>query len=177
MGDNRILSPYNYNKVDSRLFRGFHLRDPQKRWKGSGIAIPVFSLRSENSFGIGEFTDLKLMIDWAEKTGMDIIQMLPINDTTMNHTWQDSYPYNANSIFALHPAYINLEKVGKIADTLKFNKEKSKLNALEEIDYEAVTEAKWSYLREIYNNEGESTFKTKSFKDYFEKNQIGRAHV
>ena len=83
--------------------------DKVAHWRGAGVAIPVFSLRSKKSFGIGEFSDIPLMVDWAERTGMCIIQLLPVNDTTMTRTWTDSYPYNANSTFALHPAYINLD--------------------------------------------------------------------
>ena len=66
--------------------------DKVSRWRGAGVAIPVFSLRSKKSFGIGEFADIPLMVDWAEQTGMCIIQLLPVNDTTMTRTWTDSYP-------------------------------------------------------------------------------------
>ena len=86
------------------------------RWKGAGTAIPVFSLRSERDFGIGQFTDLKLLVDWAAATGQSIIQTLPVNDTTMTGTWRDSYPYSANSSFALNPIYIDLELIGTIDD-------------------------------------------------------------
>ena len=86
------------------------------RWKGAGTAIPVFSLRSDRDFGIGQFTDLKLLVDWAASTGQSIIQTLPVNDTTMTGTWRDSYPYSANSSFALNPIYIDLELVGTIDD-------------------------------------------------------------
>ncbi|HMP30607.1 MAG TPA: 4-alpha-glucanotransferase, partial [Saprospiraceae bacterium] len=74
-------------------------------WRGTGMAIPVFSLRTQNSCGIGEFSDLKTMIDLADKMGMDIIQTLPVNDTLANMNWQDSYPYAAISVYALHPLY------------------------------------------------------------------------
>ena len=80
--------------------------------KYAGTAIPVFSLRTKDSFGVGEFHDLKLMADWAAATGQHIIQLLPINDTTMTRTWQDSYPYNANSSFALHPQFLHLPALG-----------------------------------------------------------------
>jgi len=81
---------------------------PPAAWRGAGVAIPVFSLRSENSFGVGEFADLKLLADWGKKTGLKLIQLLPINDTSATHTWKDSYPYAAISAFALHPLYLNL---------------------------------------------------------------------
>ena len=92
------------------------------RWKGAGTAIPVFSLRTENDFGIGQFTDIKLLVDWAADTGQSIIQTLPVNDTTMTGTWRDSYPYSANSSFALNPIYIDLELVGTLNDRKLFRK-------------------------------------------------------
>src|SRR5678815_5820728 len=80
-------------------------------WKAAGVSIPVFSLRSRESFGIGEFTDIRLLADWANETGLKLIQLLPVNDTIATYTWKDSYPYAAISAFALHPVYINLQKV------------------------------------------------------------------
>ena len=81
---------------------------PADTWQGAGVAIPVFSLRSENSFGVGEFADLKLLADWGRQAGLKLIQILPVNDTSATHTWKDSYPYAAISAFALHPIYLNL---------------------------------------------------------------------
>eukprot|EP00184_Porphyridium_aerugineum_P006631 CAMPEP_0184698596 /NCGR_PEP_ID=MMETSP0313-20130426/5162_1 /TAXON_ID=2792 /ORGANISM="Porphyridium aerugineum, Strain SAG 1380-2" /LENGTH=962 /DNA_ID=CAMNT_0027157559 /DNA_START=424 /DNA_END=3312 /DNA_ORIENTATION=+ len=77
-----------------------------KPWKGAGVAVPVFSLRSEQSMGVGEFLDLEYLIDWCKKTGLHIIQVLPVNDTGM-----DPSPYSANSVFALHPIYLRVLEV------------------------------------------------------------------
>src|SRR5204863_5666176 len=106
-------------------------------WKGAGVAIPVFSLRSKNSFGVGEFADIKLLVDWAKSAGLKLIQLLPLNDTIATNSWKDSYPYAAISAFALHPLYINLEKVaGKEYEvTLKpLKKKQTELNDLTEVD-------------------------------------------
>ena len=147
--------------------------DKVSHWRGAGVAIPVFSLRSKKSFGIGEFADIPLMVDWAERTGMCIIQLLPVNDTTMTRTWTDSYPYNANSTFALHPAYINLDAVGKLSDKERmkeFHALQKELNALPQIDYERVTKAKWNYLRLIYAEKGAKTLSSSAFKAFFNEN-------
>ena len=114
-GNNRYLD-FAINPNDNIVVSGLYFNNPQPNWKGAGVAIPVFSLRSDNGFGIGEFNDLKKMVDWAVITGQKFIQILPINDTTMTHTWVDSYPYNANSIFALPPVYVNLESIGELSD-------------------------------------------------------------
>ena len=147
--------------------------DKVERWRGAGVAIPVFSLRSDKGFGIGEFADIPLLADWAARTGMSVIQLLPINDTTMTRTWTDSYPYNANSTFALNPAYIRLEAVGTLDDPheqQRFSALREELNALPQIDYERVTEAKWDYLRRIYRQKGARTFASPLFRAFFKAN-------
>jgi len=120
-----------------------------KPWRGAGTAIPVFSLRSETSFGVGEFKDLKKLVDWAAKTGQSIIQLLPINDTTMTGTWTDSYPYNANSTFALHPQFIHLPDAGVKADK-KYKALQKELNALPAVDYERVNNEKIRLLKDAF---------------------------
>lgn len=148
--------------------------DHQQPWKGAGFAIPVFSIRTEASFGIGEFCDLKLMVDWAVKTSQKLIQILPINDTTMTHTWVDSYPYNANSIFALHPIYANVYKIGNLKDSKKrdyFEAKRKELNALKDIDYDAVTKYKWEYFQLIFDQDGAQTLESANFIKFFEENR------
>jgi len=143
-------------------------------WKGAGTVIPIFSLRSEGSFGVGDFGDLKLMIDWCAKTKQRVLQVLPINDTNITHTWQDSYPYNSISIYALHPQYTDLRQLPELKDEAKrqeFDALRQELNALKQIDYERVNNAKMDYLHEIYAQEGAKTMKSKAFKEFFEQNK------
>ncbi len=143
-------------------------------WRGAGVAIPVFSLRSKESFGVGEFHDLRLMVDWAAMTGQSIIQILPINDTTMTRTWQDSYPYNANSTFALHPQFLHLPAVGRLKDRAKqeaFDKLGKELNALPQIDYERVNNAKEEFLHAIFEEQGSKTLASKEFKAFLASNE------
>jgi len=144
------------------------------RWKGAGTAIPVFSLRTEKDFGIGQFTDLKLLVDWAAATGQSVIQTLPVNDTTMTGTWRDSYPYSANSSFALNPIYIDLELVGTPDDkdfVKQAQKLRKELNALPAVDYERVFKLKSEYLDRLYTQLGETCFKTQEFKRFFNANR------
>ena len=146
-------------------------RDPQHV---AGVAVPVFSLRSEKSQGVGDFGDLMKLVQWAEQTGMKAVQILPINDTTISHSWTDSYPYNSISVFALHPMYLDLHQLGKLADKTemtKYEKERQRVNALPQIDYEAVNNLKRSYMRKMYEQEGAKVLKTKGFKTFYEKNK------
>lgn len=143
-------------------------------WKGAGVAIPVFSLRSEKSFGVGDFGDLKQMIDWAVATHQKAVQILPINDTTMTHTWTDSYPYNSISIYAFHPMYTDLRQLGALKDKKKmseFNKRQKELNALPSVDYEAVNQAKWEYFRLIFAQEGAAVLASDDFHHFYETNK------
>ncbi|MBO7282779.1 MAG: 4-alpha-glucanotransferase, partial [Alistipes sp.] len=143
-------------------------------WRGAGVAIPVFSLRSKSSFGVGEFNDIRLMVDWAKLTGQSIIQILPINDTTMTGTWQDSYPYNANSTFALHPQFLHLPAVGELKDKeamARFEALGKELNGLAEVDYERVNNAKNEYLHLIFAQDGKKTLASKEFKAFMAANE------
>lgn len=141
-----------------------------QNWRGAGTAIPVFSLRTEEDFGVGEFLDLKKMVDWAESTGQNILQLLPINDTTMTGTWQDSYPYNANSTFALHPQFINLKAAG-VTQTKALKALQAELNSLEQIDYERVNNAKIEYLHKAFDKNFEKLSQTEEYKSFIERNQ------
>lgn len=142
-------------------------------WKGAGTAIPVFALRSEADFGVGDFYDLKKMVDWAVMTGQTFIQILPINDTTMTGTWTDSYPYNANSTFALHPMYLRVSELGKLADAGRqawFDAQAKELNELPTVDYERATHTKAQFCREIFAQEGSRTLKSPAFRTFLKKN-------
>lgn len=136
----------------------------------AGTLIPVFSLRSQGSFGVGDFGDLRLMIDWVAYTGQRLLQILPINDTTVNHTWTDSYPYSCISIFALHPQYVDLRQLPPINDK-KLREEmetlRKELNALPQIDYERVNDAKVRYLHIIFEQEGKEVLASDDFKAWF----------
>ena len=174
IGENRQLHIDHYSDVTLRVLRTYTLRDPQEYWRGAGVAIPVFSLRSKKSFGIGEFSDIPLMVDWVAKTGQNFLQLLPVNDTTMNRNWHESYPYNAISCFALNPAYICLEEMGILDDKeamKEYRQLQEKLNELPQVDYDAVITAKWDYMRRIFAQEGERTLSSASFKRFYEDNE------
>lgn len=141
-------------------------------FKAAGTAVPIFSLRSESSFGCGEFSDLKLLADWAAKTGQRIIQTLPINDTSVMGTWRDSYPYSANSVYALHPMYLNIEQVGPLKDKKKYNTRKKSLNNGPFVDYEKVIQYKWEYIWELYHSVAKETFAAKDYLDFYDRNRF-----
>lgn len=142
-------------------------------WYGAGTAIPVFSIRTEDDFGVGDFHSILRMIDWCVATGQRVLQLLPVNDTTMTDTWRDSYPYNANSTFALHPIYLHLQSVGSLSEparTEHYRKIAAELNALPVVDYERVTQAKEMYSRELYAQVADTLESDTQFKDFVAHN-------
>ncbi len=172
-GVNRVLvdtaAPDRHTLVND----GF-VRLPADLWKGTGVAIPVFSLRSERSFGVGEFEDLKLLADWAQEAGLKLIQILPVNETTATHTWTDSYPYAAISAFALHPLYLSLAAVANVKNKkllAALEPERRRLNALDTVDYESVLKAKLSFIRQIFPSQKATTFRSRGYRKFFADNR------
>ncbi len=173
-GDNRVMNIVPEHKRSALVISGLRFNNSRPAWHGSGVAIPVFSVRSDEDFGVGDFFDLKKMVDWAVLTGQKFLQILPINDTTMTHTWTDSYPYNANSTFALHPMYLRLSELGLLNDEGRrryFEDLRQELNALPTVDYERVNKAKNEYTREIFAQEGQKTLDSPEFKEFVDKNR------
>ena len=181
IADKETLAPVAWEDGENRWFAALPQKDEfvveadlevrfgGRNWKGAGTAIPVFSLRSEDDFGVGEFYDLKKMVDWAAATGQSILQLLPINDTTMLHTWEDSYPYNPNSTFALHPQFLNLPAAGVKVDE-EFKALQAELNALENIDYERVNNTKLELLHKAFDKTFKKLSATKGYQAFVEKN-------
>ena len=138
-------------------------------FRGAGTAIPVFSLRTADDFGIGEFRDLRPLVDWAAATGQCILQLLPVNDTTRKGGWQDSYPYSPISTFALHPLYMRLQEIGVPVDKA-FLKEQATLNALPELDYPKVFKAKMKRIRKAFEDHGAADLATAACKKFIKEN-------
>ncbi|MFC1596046.1 4-alpha-glucanotransferase [Candidatus Margulisiibacteriota bacterium] len=137
-----------------------------KSWKkigtnpSAGVAIPIFSLRTEQSIGIGDVEDLRLLIDWCKKTGQKIIQVLPINDIGDKET----SPYNALSSMALDPVYISIDSLLK---KIKLSKDpaiskavqtaRQHLGHTDAIDYSAVRKYKHQILKLIFEKAPQKT--------------------
>lgn len=164
-GKNRALST-TLADGEVLVVDGDSLRVSEPLWRAAGVVVPVFSLRSEHSYGVGDFGDLRRFVDWASATGMKVIQILPINDTTKNRDWSDSYPYNSISVYALHPHYIDLEAAGVLKNKSLMNdyhRRRNELNNMPYSDYEAVDAVKMSYLDILFNEQWNDV---KALKDY-----------
>lgn len=173
--DNRVIGiPTHLRTGDMAVYELNQAIFDLENQRFAGTLVPVFSLRSKGSFGVGDFGDLKMMIDWVAKTGQRVLQLLPVNDTTATHTKADSYPYSCISVFALHPQYCDFRQLPDIQDdTIKTKYEtlRQELNALPQLDYERVNKEKNEYLRLIFAQIGDSTLRTKAFRAFFKENE------
>ena len=172
-GENRRLPAGPARRQHTVVDDGFAML-PADTWHGAGVAVPVFSLRSKHSFGVGEFADLKPLADWGKKVGLKLIQLLPVNDTSATGTWKDSYPYAAISAFALHPQYLRLAAVAnnknkKLLQALE--PVRRRLNALDAVDYESVMKTKITFLKKIFPLQKAATFRAKEYKKFFSENE------
>ena len=179
-GDNRTtdgLLPSDVSAVPDGtvlVAYGENLRIKEKTWRAAGVVVPVFSLRSDYSYGVGDFGDLRRLVDWATVTGMKVIQILPVNDTTDSHSWSDSYPYNIVSAFALHPHYLDLEAFGNLKNKSKmtaYHRQRRELNAIGYSDYEAVDRVKSAFINDLFEERGKQTLDSKEFKLWYADNK------
>ncbi len=121
--------------------------------KLTGTAVPLSALRTKSDKTIGEYTDLKLLADFAKKAGLGLIQLLPVNDSGTQ-----SSPYSALSAFALHPVYLSLESIEGFDEVYKSDKEfKKNYDAFisyhkdaDRFNYDEVNNSKDYFLRLIY---------------------------
>jgi len=169
--ENRILGERigaGLVKVNDECFR----RGEDQRFRGAGVAIPVFSLRGPKGCGVGEFADLKEMAEWASGVGLKMVQVLPVNDTTSSRTWTDSYPYSAISVYALHPLYLRVDEMSYgLVDEGAFVLERDMLNENKQVDYEGVMAVKWRVTREIFDGRREEILRDARFLDFLDKNR------
>jgi len=167
-GENRVV-PGTKARALARVFNDESYRYPSA-WRGAGVALPVFALRSQSGLGVGEFSDLKLLTDWAVQTGLQLVQILPINDTVATHTWHDSYPYAAISVFALHPQFIHLEGIAALKakkSAQELAQLKVEFNAKDFVDYEPVMAAKWKFLKLLYQQEKKIFLADPDYREFY----------
>ena len=180
-GDNRIVDNGQLVMDNGQLADGSvivqygeQLRVSEDEWRAAGVAVPVFALRSEHSCGVGDFGDLRRLVDWAVATGMKVIQLLPVNDTTLTHGWGDSYPYNIVSCFALHPHYLDLEALGPLKSKTRmiaYQRQRQELNALGYSDYEAVDQVKSAYVKTFFEERGQQLLQSKAYQEWAAENE------
>ncbi|MFY0600860.1 MAG: 4-alpha-glucanotransferase [Cyclobacteriaceae bacterium] len=174
-GDNRYFLPYQLSDKKKIIIHSEeNFRYPVGMWKSAGVAVPVFSLRTKTSSGVGEFADIKKLVDWSVRTGLKVIQILPVNDTAATHTWVDSYPYAAISIEALHPIYASLQMIGNLNDKKLQNQiveESKRLNLLPEVDYEGVMKLKSKFFKYSFDECKQKFLNSNELSNFIHSNE------
>ncbi len=172
-GANRVLALPQLADKETLVLEGLrpHFKEAAL-FRAGGVVVPVFSLRRANGWGVGDFGDLKPLVDWAVQTGQKVLQLLPVNDTTLTHTWQDSYPYNAVSVYALHPLYVQADALPAPDKKTKkgFEKRRAELNNLPQVDYEQALQLKLDCLQAAFAAEGNDVLSSASFRQFFAAN-------
>ena len=168
-GENRRLDLHQ-REAGRMVVADLQLHGTTPPWRGAGCAVPLFSLRTREDFGVGEFPDLKRMVDWAVGTGQRVLQLLPVNDTIRSRTRRDSYPYNAISSFALHPLYLSLTEAGLKPDA-RYRREQQRLNALAAVDYETVMVRKLAWAAQLYRDTWKNVCATEEYRCFYEANR------
>eukprot|EP00698_Gefionella_okellyi_P004379 TRINITY_DN14049_c0_g1_i1.p1 TRINITY_DN14049_c0_g1~~TRINITY_DN14049_c0_g1_i1.p1 ORF type:complete len:1082 (-),score=226.96 TRINITY_DN14049_c0_g1_i1:85-3183(-) len=174
-GPNRLLHASADEIADYTVINDGYFNTPSAigEWRGAGFVVPVFSLRSSRSVGVGQFSDLRLAVDLAVKCKMRVLQTLPVNDTNIHMMWWDSYPYSSLSVFALHPIYIDLEDDALQplpADIVSDIQMARKQLEGEKVDYENTLTTKLALLRRIYALRKTDFFASAQWKSFFDQN-------
>ena len=173
-GSDHVAPKINSKKTIVQITDGF-VRVSNNNWKGAGVSLPIFSIRSKENMGVGDFNDVKLLVDWAQKVGLKLIQVLPLNDTIGTHTDADVLPYAAISAFALNPLFLNLPAIGKLSDNHPLQKvflsNKNNWNALDLVPFMDVINYKLEYAKELYLENKDSFLQNKDFKVFFKDNE------
>ncbi|MFW5801424.1 MAG: 4-alpha-glucanotransferase [Spirochaeta sp.] len=146
----------------------------------TGTAVPVSALRSRESIGCGEFADLLPLAQWCKKVGLEIIQLLPINDTG-----SQSSPYFALTAFALHPMYLRIQDLPELAHQpelakklqTRITKIKKVLNAHERMDYEGTLTAKMELIKTVFAANTEEILNSRELSAWIGKNQWVKEYV
>ena len=126
----------------------------------AGIAVPLFSLRRHGDAGCGDFASLEAFAPIAERMGARIIQLLPLEDTTLYGDSRDSYPYRPLASTVLNPIYIAVDQLPPLADQRleeELRAEAQQLSAQKTFDYTAVWQLKRRWLWASFTEQADAS--------------------
>lgn len=141
--ENRYYRPHSdgiftFDTIDPPRFPQYHeIEAPQLL----GTAVPLFSLRSSTTQGIGDFSAATELLNWMQRQGHNILQLLPIYDTTFTRTDRDSYPYSAITTYAFHPIYLDVRQLpgySKAKEYPRWEQEAKRLESYPKVHYSEV---------------------------------------
>ena len=111
----------------------------------AGCVIPLFSVRTERDWGIGQITDLPACAVWVRSSGHKLLQILPPYELAQGET----SPYGARTAFGLDPIYIGIESIEDLDEAAidqalgaEGKSELARLRAAKNVDYASVRKLK-----------------------------------
>jgi 4-alpha-glucanotransferase len=126
---------------------------PQPGSRRAGILVPLFSIPSSHSWGIGEIGDIERMASWLQGAGQRVLQLLPINEMPPGET----SPYSALSAMAIDPQFITMEGLedfealgGEAALEPPLREMLDAVRVAPQIDYRSVRALKHTALRRAF---------------------------
>lgn len=131
------------------------LDDGQKVW---GVGVQLYSLRSKRNWGIGDFTDLKMVVDTLAPLGVQVLGINPLH-TLFSHLPENASPYSPSSRDFLNPIYLDIEAMDEFKQSDDFQQQTTaeafqtrlaQLRASKLVDYTAVWAEKLAALRILY---------------------------
>ena len=114
----------------------------------AGISVPLFSLRSTRSWGIGEIGDIPAAASWLRAGQQSVLQILPLNELAPG----EASPYSALSAMAIDPQFISIGMLNDgplLEQILRDDIERARRSAT--VAYEAVRDVKTRALRAVFD--------------------------
>ena len=133
------------------------IHDPKRAW---GLSVQLYGVRSKNNWGIGDFTDLRRLIEWAAYAGADLVGVNPLH-ALFPHNPRHTSPYSPSSRAFLNTLYIDIEAVAEyaesagsrvIVETEDFQARLRALRDTELVDYVSVSQLKSTILERLYRH-------------------------
>jgi 4-alpha-glucanotransferase/malto-oligosyltrehalose synthase len=125
-----------------------------------GPTVQLYGMRSQRNWGIGDFTDLKMLIEFAAQVGAGIVGLNPLHALFV-HTPNHASPYSPSSRIFLNALYLDVEAIPDFAEcelaqetvsTPQFQAHLRALRAGERVDYGAVASVKFQILEPLYRH-------------------------
>jgi len=140
-----------------RCFEPAALASGEKFW---GVAVQLYTLRSRDNWGIGDFSDLEFVVRHAAMHGAAFIGLNPLHALFPANP-QHFSPYSPSTRHFLNVLYIVVPRVPEFAecaeaqrrvDDASFVSELQRLRAADSVDYAGVARAKLPLLRLVYEH-------------------------
>ncbi|HVZ43744.1 MAG TPA: malto-oligosyltrehalose synthase [Ramlibacter sp.] len=133
------------------------LESAQRWW---GCTVQLYALRSSRNWGIGDFGDLRRLVDTAARQGASFIGLSPLH-ALFPHNPGSASPYSPSSRTAFNPIYLDVQTLAEFASSprvgerLQSESFQERLRALREcelVDYAGAAAAKEEILRLLWRD-------------------------